>query len=421
MVYKQTARAGASMIFFVVVCLIFGWQPASAQTPLQIRDVQVLNTNGNRVCQHIFDPSDQTYKLAWQSAPLESVPSVRIGDIDNDNEEEIVATVGYVSRTEARKKNLPATTYYKFRIHVFEHGQTAYDGSPSWSVDLPEEITAYLIDSWVDDLDNDGQPGFADNEIVLMRSNLLDIFHVAHANNDPGPGTVVSKEHLFTYKEPLDSIDVGDIDGQPGNEIVVEAEQIPWVWKNISGQWRQFYAQAVPLDQYGDATVVNLTYVRIRNADNEGINEVIAAGTNERLMVWRWNGGGLDYVTNSTDLKGSMSYGVDWGNIDGDPAGSGEVVINVWGERKLPSRLITLAYDNGLYVIQNTYNSDYTDQRDLRIADLTGDGRAEVIQNNGGDPAGLKIFRFVGDTLQSGHFEQVYAAPGYPYKRIEIR
>jgi hypothetical protein len=82
---------GVSLTFLVVVCLFFGWQPASAQTPLQIRDVQVLNTNSNRICQHIYE--NGLYKLAWQSAPLEGYHSVRIGDIDNDGAKEIVASV----------------------------------------------------------------------------------------------------------------------------------------------------------------------------------------------------------------------------------------------------------------------------------------------------------------------------------------
>ena len=114
-----------------------------------------------------------------------------------------------------------------------------------------------------------------------------------------------------------------------------------------------------------------------------------------------------------------MAYGLDCGDLNHD--NSDEVVINVWGLKKLPPRLVTLAYDSGLYVIQNTFTTDFYNQWDLRVADLTGDGRAEVIEYNQGNPAGLKIFRFVGASLQGGTFELVYSAPGYGTERIEIR
>ena len=106
MANNKTVRVGASLALVVVISLFLSSQIVQAQTqgrPLQLRSVQVLNAYQNRVCQHVYE--NGSYRMAWQSAPLEGNPSVRLGDIDNDGQNEIVASVYYYTRTAGKKPN----------------------------------------------------------------------------------------------------------------------------------------------------------------------------------------------------------------------------------------------------------------------------------------------------------------------------
>ena len=420
MTYQKMMRVGASLTFFALICLIMAWQPASAQTPLQIRDVQVLNTNGNRICQHVYDPTTGTYALAWQSSPLEGSHSVRIGDVDNDGAKEIVASVLWQNRTETIKvgKKTTTQTWGSFRIEVFENG-AAFGSGPSWSYDIPGEVLNSLPnDSYIADVDNDSLPGYPDNELVLIRSTELDLFHF------PGERTDPILEHICTYPSFLFSLDVGDADNIVGNEIVVVPGNSSSlrIWKHLPDHtWEQKIADPVPSSLWEPgATYAGVTYMRVRNADNSDGNEIIATGNNQRLMVWKYDGSGYRLTSWSDPLPpGTMAYGIDSGNLDGDSLN--EVVISLWGGKKYPASLVVLSYEGDKWITKNTYNSYYVDQRDLRMGDLNGDLRPEVALNNGGDPQGLKILKFVGPSIAGGSFQEVYAAPGYGYGKVEIR
>jgi hypothetical protein len=397
------------MPFLIVLFIVVAWHLSYAQSPLQIRDVQVLNTNGNCVCQHVFDPDTQTYMLAWQSAPVEGSCSVRIGDIDNDGDKEIVASVLYQTRTETVKTGKKPITqmWSSFRIEVFENG-TGYGGGPSWYYDIPGEVLSALPnDSFIADLDGDSLPGYPDNELILIRSTELDVFHF------PGECTIPIQEHLCSYPSFLFSLEVGDADNDGQNELVVVPGYCSSfrIWKHLPDHtWEQKIADPVPSG--------NVCYMRVRNVDNLPGNEIIAIG-DRQLVVWKYDGNNYRLSSSSADISGTTAYGIDSGDLDGD--GFNEVVINVWGTKKSPARVVVFVYEDSDWVLENSYNSYYNDQRDLLLGDLDGDGRPEVALNNGGDPAGLKVLKFIGTSLEGGTFQEVYMAPGYGYGKIEIR
>jgi hypothetical protein len=340
-----------------------------------------------------------------------------MGDVDNNGSEEIIASLSYVHHTEVSKKNVVA--YYGYRVHVFEQG-AAFDGGPSWSVELPYELKSnYLRECWIGDVD----PSHAGNELVVVHTYRLAVFNI---DRNAQGAVILTGGCIGTFASATDSIDVGDADNDGKNEIVVEAGQRPWVWKWTGESplpWKQYETASVPLEEYGDATVLNLTHVRVRDVDDFPGNEIISTGTNERLMVWRWQNGAYEWVTAGPDLIGNMAYGLDCGNVNGE--GTDEVVIGVWsiraGRVRLPTRIVALTYGGGSYTVANTCNVDYSLIHDVRVADLTGDGRAEVIFNNIDEPGSMVILRFVGEALQTGHFEQVYEAPNSGIARIEIR
>jgi hypothetical protein len=340
-----------------------------------------------------------------------------MGDVDNNGSEEVIAALSYVHHTEGSKKNLVA--YYGYRIHVFEQG-AGFDGGPSWSLELPYQLkNNWLRECWIGDVD----PSHAGNELIVMHTYRLAVFNV---DRDDDGALILSGGCIGTFANATDSIDVGDADNDKLNEIIVEAGQRPWVWKWTGGSpspWTQYETALVPLEEYGDADVLNLTHVRVRDVDDLPGNEIISTGTNERLMVWRWQNGAYEWVTAGPDLIGNMAYGLDCGDVDGD--GTDEIVIGVWsiraGRIRLPSRIVALAYSGGAYTVTNTCNVDYYYIHDVRVEDLTGDGRAEVIVKDDGEIPLLRILKFVGEDLLTGHFEHVYEGPGNGITRIEIR
>jgi hypothetical protein len=193
------------------------------------------------------------------------------------------------------------------------------------------------------------------------------------------------------------------------------------VWKHFpDDHWTSTAGEPIPSTLWASGmTYAGMACQRICDVDNDTFNEVIATGNNQRLMVWKYNNGAYEMVSWSPELIASMAYGLDCGDLNGD--GSAEVVMDLWGAKKYPARLVVLANDATGWPVKNSYSTNYGDQRDLRMGDLDGDGLPEVVMNNHGTPAGLKIFKFIGSSLSSGTFQEVYAAPGYGYGKAEIR
>jgi hypothetical protein len=405
--------------FLIVSFIVVAWHPSYAQEPLQIRNVQVLNTDGNCICQHVFDLDTQTYKLAWQSAPVEGSCSVRIGDIDNDGVKEIVASVLYQTRTETIKvgKKFTTQTWSSFRIEIFENG-AEYGGGPDWYYDIPGEVlNALPNDSYIADVDA-FYPG---KELVLIRSTELDVFHF------PAQEAIPVQEHLCSYPSFLFSLEVGDADNDEQNEIVVVPGNSSSlrIWKRlVDGSWQQKVADSVPSSLWGKGmSYCGVTYMRIRNADNLGDvdkNEIIATGNNQRLMVWKYDGSEYRLTSWSDEMTGTMAYGIDSGDLDGN--GFNEVVISLWGAKKYPARLVVLTYEDPNWVVKNSYDSYYINQRDLRMG-VDGDMSAlpAIALNTGTNSAGLKVLKFIGDPLNGGTFIEVYTAPGSGSGKLEIR
>jgi hypothetical protein len=365
---------------------------------------------GHRIYQHIFNGT--SYQAAWKSGPLPyqspDLPGdakVRIGDIDNDGQREVVASTWYVTLRERVKKAL--VDHSDFRILVYKAG-CLNEGSPLIESPPLGEIDGTIInDSAIGDVDNLGALlGRPHNELVLARTFQVDLWRYDL------PAVTETIGHVSGY---LYGIDIGDADNDIKNEIVVTSQGAPYpiIFKYENGAWGKILADPVPAQYFGaGSTSLSLFYAKVRDADNDGLKEIIACGTNGRLMVWKYDGSGYRLKFVGDYLGVNTAHAIDAGDIGG---GKNEILLNVWGERKFPSRIVRYSYDlaSKKYVQIASYVSPLH-VYDLVLGNMDGKPGLEVGLNC--YTSGLYVYG-----LSSGNFVQVYTAPSDGTGKIEIK
>jgi WD40 repeat protein len=184
-------------------------------------------------------------------------------------------------------------------------------------------------------------------------------------------------------------MDIGDADNMGDNEIVLAVTNLgsPIILKHIDNAW-------VPQDVQ-KTTVSAIDVAKIRDLD--GIlgngNEIIASGNNNKLMVWKFEGGSYQFKSISGDL-GGFTQGVDAGDVDGD--GSNEIATAATGIPTSVLYVFRYEAENASGAFQEICRMTIdggTGQ--LRTVDLDNNGRSEIaLENNG-----LSIFEFAAGTL----------------------
>ena len=328
------------------------------------------------------------YKDAWASS-LANFPygAACIGDVDGDGFKEIVGFVESVRKVTAGSgKNAATTSYYDYKIIVF--GSPGVDSLPYYeSPFLGETTYRFLRDCLIADVDNDGKP-----ELAFIRGSKVDIYQWM------GMGFVWKWSTPF-YGEGIFTIDSGDANSDGKNDLIL-AMNGPVVWTCDNGAWTSVNANPVTVYAKGQ-TMLAMDYARTRDADNDGKNEIVGGGNNNRLMVWKWDALTLGYkvVFVSGDL-GGFTQGVDVGDLDGN--GTKEIVI---GSFSGPGKLYVFEFSGSTYFQRNFVTLD-GGVVDLRTGDLDSDGRDEVTLI----AKGLKIYDFNGTSLRSGSFSLAFAA-----------
>jgi len=427
MKHAGKARLGGLFVLFLVTSVFFFWESTRAQSgsslDLITPGVQLMNyyydynnpAIGHRIYQHVF--KNGAYQEAWRSGPLPyqapDLPghaSVRIGDIDNDGQREVVASNYYVTLREKVKRTLVDHT--DFRICVYKNGcvNEAVLGDMNLIVSPPlgEIEGTIIIDSAIGDADN-GSVGEPHNELVLARTFQVDIWRYS------SPGTYETIGRVSGY---LRNVEIGDADNDGKNEIVCTSQGscFPVIFKQDElGQWYKMSVEALGSQYFGPGhTYLDLFYAKVREADNDGQKEIIACGNNGRLMVWKYDKANAAWTINFIgDYLGVNTAGaIDAGDIDG--LGRNEILLSVWGERKYSPRIYRYSYDwtSHKYILVASYISPNS-VGDLVLGDLDGDKKPEVGLNRG--TSGLYVFGFSGANLA-----QVYTAPSEAGK-IEIK
>ena len=340
-----------------------------------------ISTSKGKVFQ--FKHTAQGYKDTWASNYHGTSSATSIGDADNDGQKEIITTVNY---KEGKGKN----AIYSQKILIYEDGSV---GDPAWK---SEDIGySSLRDLVIADVDNDPH-GY--NEIVLLKDKHIEIYRIVF-NENSGAYDLEFIWRCDEYDYTIFKISAGDADNDDQNEIVLAMFDVgaPIIWKKVGETWTSKTAELIPSEYWNpnlSRPFLGIDVAKVRDADNDGFNEIIAGGNNNRLMIWKYNylgNGEYDKVFIGEDL-GGFTPGVGAGDVDGN--GYNEVIIGA--QIDYPNAAIFVyEYDpnSNTYVIIDsalciTFGA-------VACADLDGDLIDEMVLSS----QGVKVFEYINHEL----------------------
>jgi len=348
------------------------------------------------------------YEDTWASHPFEGqlIKATSIGDIDHDGEKEIVG-VAYSSNTKGKGYN--KFTTYEHKIYMFKDGS---DGSPESESDLFGPLDNQVWDSIIADVDTDGLT----NELVVANWYSIIIYKW-----EDGVGfKQVWASPDYGYR--IYNVEVGDADNDGDNEIVLAMWDVGCVYvleylgEDSFGNkiWSDPICTEMVPEEYWNPNIspgLRVDTVRVVDADNKGMNEIVAGGNNNRFMVWRNNleTGLYDLVFVSPDL-GGCTPGIDVGDINGDL--KNEVILSPSDNATIYVFEYVDEYDEYMMVNSISFDSHLIG---LEVGDIDNDGRDEIATHSGG----LRIFDFIGDILDFGYLQETYFASGGGYFEID--
>lgn len=310
-----------------------------------------------------------------------------IGDVDSDGKKEIVSIVNYIVRQEktGKGRNKTTITYWRHEILIYEDGS---DGSPASVIQIPgDESPGQVKDAIIANIDLDPR-----NELVLLKGKHIEIYEISTGGN----GYILNPNHIEIFPEYeyiTFTIDAGDTDNDGNDEIILAmfGTNAPIIWDfNDLGEWKEHIAEPIPseyLPKKIDFMAIDVA--RARDVDNDGGNEIIAGGNNNRLMIWKYNyipnnGYDYDFVWASEDL-GGFTQGVDAGDLDG----GGDIEIAVAASFYNDTLYIFKYTGENKYQIVNSIARDGADVG-LSVVDLDGDGKDEIVSST----QGITVYEF---------------------------
>lgn len=304
------------------------------------------------------------YKNAWYSSVNEGFTyATSIGDVDNDGYNEITTVVSY-----KKSKGPPSGRISYQKIFVYEDGST---GDPDYtSHDLGYSLNG-VRDSIIADADNDGQ-----NEIVLVVNKHLEIFRW----NGTGFSNLWNSQE---YEQFIWSVDVGDSDNDGDNEIVLA----------MFGMGSAIVYEYLENNTWGNPVTTesigshNIDIAKVRDADNDGLNEIIGGGTSNRLNVWKYIDGYYVNVFLSEEL-GGFTQGIDAGDVDGD--GLKEIIV---GTASDTSVIYVFKYYQTYLEVVDSIPVDGVVK--ISLGDVDHDGVEEIVAGTDG----ITVFKFLNGIL----------------------
>lgn len=317
----------------------------------------------------------ESKQIEWQNdeeifgAHVEDFTNVKIGDIDNDGENELLLGIEYA--------------YSSSYVYVFD---SQYKVERSFSIDG----MSIIIDMEISDIDNDNK-----NELIITSGtdisgstdpdewqNYIYIF-------DGETGDLEWKsEQLAAIGSKIGSLNVGNIDGDDAKEIVALKYQSSW--------WSRDTSIMIIIDGISHEVIKDKSrsYTALGFADinSDGQHEIVAAVDTGKIEII--NGSSLETIENYSTtcgiINGLKAYDM---NNDGKP----ELVISD-------------NYTINLYDLQNaelkwrsdTLNSLVGIYNSLFVGNIDSDSKIEILIN-----ANHGIFSFEADYEAISNIESV--------------
>lgn len=294
--------------------------------------------------------ANPTSGIEWQNAHLDGpLSAVAVGDVDDDGQDEIVM-VSYKSNSDSDDGVI---SIFDAETHTLE-----------WqSMDLPNIYAWSGVNSVrIADVDGDGE-----TEFIIATAHLYDGLVQVYNGR-----THALKAQSASYNaEPFTAMEVADVDGDGATEIVVgttvattgasAAHLIVLNGATLAEKWKS------PGVTNGWGTVTDLS---IGDVDNDGHAEILAVAGGNRLYA-------IDGVTHQYDWLADIPANTV-GSFDLDQDGQLEILVG-------RTDGTIGVYSGATFSARPTISSFSTSSVDaLNVADLEGDGEAELLVASGG-------------------------------------
>ena len=277
---------------------------------------------------------------------------IRVGNVDEDPENEIVAASSYV------------------KVWDYQDGSFVN----TWN----SSDTTNIRDVDIGDVDNDGS-----NEIVTA------LGQDTHSRIYKFNGTSYERMWISPWTETLYdfSVRIGDITNDNKIDFVYNDWNTILVYENQSGDF---------VNTYNITGAGNNDNIDIGDADNDNENELIFCGMDNKVHVVQWNGSGFDEVWDSGDM-GAAVQDCAIGDVDGDNeneivGGGGEMYV--WEHQG--GTTWNLAWNS------TGYGSN--DMKNINILDVDGDDKNEFTSGDGVVPGSWHIWGHVSGNTYTEEF-----------------
>lgn len=312
--------------------------------------VAALSLSGNVHATDVF--------LPYQATATGSHPeAVAIGDVNGDGRNDVVMTTSY---------NFDPANDYK--LFVFTQGDTGTLSTPviyataGGYVNPPVSVA-------IGDLNNDGR-----NDVVVGEKSAIEIFYQAADGTLQQPGTIISTPYSYQIR-------IGDLNGDGRADIAGIAwggSEAGVFLQNSDGSIALSGAYYAPHGGYDD--------LELGDVNHDGLTDIVVmsgqAYAYDNLAVLTQSSAGSFNAVSYYDLGGDeLTHGVGVGDVTGD--GRSDVVVSYGGN--VPSSNIAIFAQNSAGTLDAPLSLPSKDvPESLEVADVTGDGRSDVLVLHGG-------------------------------------
>jgi hypothetical protein len=359
-------------------------------------DFDPRNSSPGKVflCQYTGNSTTGGYNVVWESIVINNMGhNVRIGDIDNDTQKEIVALH---TNVEVVGKGKNEQRFYSHEVLIFEDGALA-EPTSRLSLEGLEAVGGPADGIWIADVDNDSR-----QDLIVMRSGTSSgIFEVYNIIQTDPSSHVVTRLYCQTSEiysgGGIWSLEVGDVDNDTKNEILLSRFNTtrPFILEFTGSGWAPVPESDIEPtgseEAFNGGVTLNFNVIKVRDVDGDGLNELIAGGNSGWLMIWKYTGGYYFKTFSAAVDTRYFTWAMDAADIDGDNIK--EIVIGLGAGNSIPDAIRVYKYSEGTYQAlaldpQEIGPSIGLDQ--IQLGDLDRDGIAEILTVE----YGLTVYHF---------------------------